>query len=469
MHKSIAGIALGLILFPIAAGAGEITFDVDMGGPQATIDSNGLTLSSGTNANEFSTDGTLAGDSDNAVPTEKAVKTYVDNSTGTLIVNMPDFSSPSETTAPSVSAIKDFVDTKSPSRNFVICGDFTEDICWPKGDTPVSGANVGYGPALIRLINSGPTHNLSRSTDVPTFASSGHTSKSSFLAKVASGSASPAHSLVEYIVTGYDYKQLHRKTVTLSFYAKFVDASASGTKDFCVTLRNSVGSRLLTKEYQLTANGGWEKESITIDLDDVDAKWNFNHEQGMRISWVLAANDDKDNLTEGVWTDVVSDPSGELATESCGDNNSVENTNAEFYLSQVKLEVGESSSPWTPYLWNENVPNLEWYVERIGRSAISFYAMGMAKTPVSGNPAGHYILPISRKRDVPDLFYSSLSDLKHICASQTTPIAFGSFADGGYTNSSVRVYDLNNASLNAGDPCYLQIGADGYIIIDSRH
>ena len=129
MHKSIAGIALGLILFPIAAGAGEITFDVDMGGPQATIDSNGLTLSSGTNANEFSTDGTLAGDSDNAVPTEKAVKTYVDNSTGTLIVNMPDFSSPSETTAPSVSAIKDFVDTKSPSRNFVICGDFTEDIC----------------------------------------------------------------------------------------------------------------------------------------------------------------------------------------------------------------------------------------------------------------------------------------------------------------------------------------------------
>ena len=33
----------------------------------------------GTNINEFSTDGTLAGDSDNAVPTEKAVKTYVDN------------------------------------------------------------------------------------------------------------------------------------------------------------------------------------------------------------------------------------------------------------------------------------------------------------------------------------------------------------------------------------------------------
>ena len=46
--------------------------------PVATFESDGLTLASGTNINEFSTDGTLAGDSDNAVPTEAAVKTYVD-------------------------------------------------------------------------------------------------------------------------------------------------------------------------------------------------------------------------------------------------------------------------------------------------------------------------------------------------------------------------------------------------------
>jgi hypothetical protein len=43
-----------------------------------------ITLNLGTNINEFSTDGTLGGDSDNAVPTEKAVKTYVDASVFTL-------------------------------------------------------------------------------------------------------------------------------------------------------------------------------------------------------------------------------------------------------------------------------------------------------------------------------------------------------------------------------------------------
>ena len=38
-----------------------------------------LTLKYGTGVSEFSTDGTLAGNSDTVVPTEKAVKLYVDN------------------------------------------------------------------------------------------------------------------------------------------------------------------------------------------------------------------------------------------------------------------------------------------------------------------------------------------------------------------------------------------------------
>jgi len=38
-----------------------------------------LELASGTSVNEFSVDGAMGGDSDNAVPTEKAVKAYVDN------------------------------------------------------------------------------------------------------------------------------------------------------------------------------------------------------------------------------------------------------------------------------------------------------------------------------------------------------------------------------------------------------
>lgn len=42
------------------------------------IDSGGLTLASGASVNEFSTDGAMAGNSDDAVPTEAAIVTYVD-------------------------------------------------------------------------------------------------------------------------------------------------------------------------------------------------------------------------------------------------------------------------------------------------------------------------------------------------------------------------------------------------------
>ena len=47
-----------------------------------TFESDGLTLALGTNINEFSIDGTLSGDSDDAVPTEAAVKAYVDAQIG---------------------------------------------------------------------------------------------------------------------------------------------------------------------------------------------------------------------------------------------------------------------------------------------------------------------------------------------------------------------------------------------------
>lgn len=46
-----------------------------------TSKSGNLTLALGSAVNEFSTDGTLAGNADNAVPTEKAVKTYADTKT----------------------------------------------------------------------------------------------------------------------------------------------------------------------------------------------------------------------------------------------------------------------------------------------------------------------------------------------------------------------------------------------------
>ena len=52
-----------------------------------TVKDGGITLNAGTDVNEFSTDTTLGGNSDDAVPTEKAVKTYVTNATSSFVTS----------------------------------------------------------------------------------------------------------------------------------------------------------------------------------------------------------------------------------------------------------------------------------------------------------------------------------------------------------------------------------------------
>lgn len=63
----------------------EIVID---GSQQINVESNGLKLQSGVAINEFSTDGTLIGNSDTVVPTERAVKTYVDVAINTSTINI---------------------------------------------------------------------------------------------------------------------------------------------------------------------------------------------------------------------------------------------------------------------------------------------------------------------------------------------------------------------------------------------
>ena len=65
--------------FTTLSASGAVTCATTLTVTGATALNGTLALASGTTANEISIDGTMAGDSDDAIPTEKAVKTYVDN------------------------------------------------------------------------------------------------------------------------------------------------------------------------------------------------------------------------------------------------------------------------------------------------------------------------------------------------------------------------------------------------------
>ncbi len=91
--------------------------------------------------NEFSTDGTLADNSDSAVPTEKAVKSYVDNK----------FSAPSAGVVPVggvVAWLKSFPNTPAFPDNFVECnGQILNDSNSPYNGQTIPNLNGASGGA----------------------------------------------------------------------------------------------------------------------------------------------------------------------------------------------------------------------------------------------------------------------------------------------------------------------------------
>lgn len=82
---SLTGTTKQITVSDLFASPQPIGSDMPSSGSFTTLEaSTTLELSAGTSINEFSTDGTLTGDSNDAVPTEAAVKTYVDTAISTL-------------------------------------------------------------------------------------------------------------------------------------------------------------------------------------------------------------------------------------------------------------------------------------------------------------------------------------------------------------------------------------------------
>ena len=129
--------------------------------PALSVDGTGLvSLGAGAGINEFSTDETLSGDSDSAVPTEQAVKAYVDNATsGIEAVNMTGLATKTlDCAAVKIFELSNFtVNTEISFSNFNIGNTvmlifdnadaitsltFSDVIIWPDGTSPTYTSDV---------------------------------------------------------------------------------------------------------------------------------------------------------------------------------------------------------------------------------------------------------------------------------------------------------------------------------------
>ena len=239
-----------------------------------------------------------------------------------------------------------------PPRNFFLDPDFE---VWPEGTSFTAPSN--YCSALTRVNhNSDGVADVTRSTDVPTAAESGHQSVYSFKVDVTTADASIAatqyYELIHHI-TGNDYALLHGNEVTLSFWHKHTK-----TGIYCVAFQNGASGRGNPQEYTQTTTNTWEKATITLTLDTTTGStWLYTEaDVGLRLGFAVA-NGSTYSQTADTWTSGNAKSSGNQV-------NGLDSTSNNFAISQVQLELGSSASAFTKPPIATIKDQVAYYIER---------------------------------------------------------------------------------------------------------
>lgn len=173
----------------------------------------------------------------------------------------------------------------SLEKNYIINGNFD---FWQRGTGQVfsgTGTATGYLWADRFAFSASTTNNrvnraVNRSTDVPTFAESGF--KSTYSLEYSQTSALTLAAgdwliAVRQKVEGIFYRQLHGKTVTLSFWFKSTVAG-----QYPVAFVNGATDRSYVTLFTYSSANVWQKIYITLTTD-VGGSWLFNNGVGLDI------------------------------------------------------------------------------------------------------------------------------------------------------------------------------------------
>jgi hypothetical protein len=266
-----------------------------------------IQFSSGTSVNEFSTDATMAGDSDDAVPTEKAVKEFVETNRRT-------------------------------QRNLIINGDFQV----AQRSTSVTGkTTTGYYTVdrfQNELLTAG-TFGYSQSAVLP--AGEGLSKSLKVDCEVAQSSlAAGAYHRLRQRIMGQDLQLIKKGTasaepLTMQFWVR---SAKTGT--YIVEILDNDNSRHICASYTINSADTWEYKTVTFAGDTTGTLDNDNNES-LSINWWLAAGT---NFTSG--TLATSWASTTAANRAVGQVNLSDVDTNDWYVAGVQFELGSYDGPF---------------------------------------------------------------------------------------------------------------------------
>lgn len=173
----------------------------------------------------------------------------------------------------------------------------------------------------------------------------------------ASYRASLRYSVEGYDASDLDWGSADAQQVTISFKVR---SSLIGT--YCVALSN--GTRTIRKEYTISVADTWEEKTLTF-AGDTTGTWAVNNTQGVEVQFALGVGANLNAGTDNTW-----ETNDDIATASQVDWGGT--LNATFYLTGVKLEVGNTATAFVPDDYATALAKCRRYYQIIGGAVNAF-------------------------------------------------------------------------------------------------
>jgi hypothetical protein len=139
-------------------------------------------------------------------------------------------------------------------------------------------------------------------------------------------------------------------TMTLSFWVR-----STVTGIYCCAFRNGASDRSYVTEFTINVSDTWEFKTITL-TGDLTGTWLIDTGSGLLLDFLLAVGTDF-HTTEDIWTagNFVSSPN---------QVNGMDNAANFFKIFQVKLEVGDTATAFTPRPFGEELALCKRYYQK---------------------------------------------------------------------------------------------------------
>ena len=329
-------------------------------------------------------------------------------------------------------------DSPLSHRNLIINGAMMVD---QRDTSSATTANATYKIDRFKTYyGNGPVHSVQRVTDTPTNLSDFFKHSMKIVQTTASGTSTPDandYNFFQYGIEGQDMAHLkfgasQAQTFTMSFYVK---SSVAGV--YSVGLNNASFDRSFSKKYTITSADTWERITLTF-TGDTTGTWASDNTAGLYIRWNLGGGTDR-TQAEGSWVSGFQDG----ADGSTGANSFSNTLNAEYYITGVQLELGDSATPFEHRSYGEELAKCQRYTQLVR------FAAGQVILGGNWNTSEYEIIRINEMRAAPTTSLHSGSILHNSSSSFTL------YASG---NSK----DIVNLSLNAsGGYGYVYTGGSG--------